>query len=66
MYSAFVVLYCTTPFALGSYVAVPLFLLLIPILFYRLIEEEKFLERELPGYSDYCSQVRYRLIPYLL
>src|ERR1700751_5074495 len=57
MYSAFVIIYCVTPFALGSYAAVPLFLLLIPILFYRLVEEEKLLDHELPGSSDYRSQV---------
>jgi protein-S-isoprenylcysteine O-methyltransferase Ste14 len=48
MYSGFVIVYCLTPFALGSYAAVPIFFLLIPILLYRLVEEEKFLDRELP------------------
>jgi protein-S-isoprenylcysteine O-methyltransferase Ste14 len=66
MYSGFVIIYCLTPFALGSYAAVPIFLLLVPMLLYRLGEEEKFLDRELPGYVDYRAQVRYRLIPYLL
>lgn len=66
MYSGFVMVYCLTPFALGSYAAVPIFLLLIPILLYRLVEEEKFLDQELPGYVDYRAQVRYRLIPYFL
>jgi protein-S-isoprenylcysteine O-methyltransferase Ste14 len=66
MYSGFVMIYCLTPLALGSYAAVPIFFLLIPILLYRLIEEEKFLDHQLPGYPDYRAQVRYRLIPYLL
>lgn len=66
MYSGFLIIYCLTPFALGSYAAVPIFFLLIPILFYRLVEEEKFLDHELPGYPDYRTHVRYRLIPYLL
>jgi protein-S-isoprenylcysteine O-methyltransferase Ste14 len=66
MYSGFVMIYLLTPFALGSYAAAPVFLLLIPALLYRLVEEERFLARELPGYSDYRMQVRYRLIPYLL
>jgi protein-S-isoprenylcysteine O-methyltransferase Ste14 len=59
-------IYCLTPFALGSYAAVPIFFLLIPMLFFRLVEEEKFLNHELPGYPGYRTQVRYRLIPYLL
>jgi protein-S-isoprenylcysteine O-methyltransferase Ste14 len=66
MYSGFVMIYCLTPLALGSYAAVPIFFLLIPTLLYRLVEEEKFLDQELPGYPDYRAQVRYRLIPYLL
>ena len=66
MYSGFVIVYWLTPFALGSYAAMPIFFLLIPILLYRLVEEEKFLDRELPGYPDYRRQVPFRLIPYLL
>ena len=66
MYSGFVIMYCLTPFALGSYAAVPIFFLLIPILLFRLVKEEKLLDHELPGYPDYRTQVRYRLIPYLL
>lgn len=66
MYSGFVMMYCLTPLALGSYAAVPIFLLLIPLLLYRLVEEEKLLDQELPGYVGYRAQVRYRLIPYLL
>lgn len=29
----------------------------------RLTLEERFLQRELPGYSDYAKRVRYRLVP---
>lgn len=66
MYSGFVMIYCLTPLALGSYTAVPIFFLLIPTLLYRLVEEEKLLDHELPGYPDYRARVRYRLIPYLI
>jgi protein-S-isoprenylcysteine O-methyltransferase Ste14 len=31
----------------------------------RLLNEEKFLERELPGYSEYCRQIRWRLLPFI-
>jgi protein-S-isoprenylcysteine O-methyltransferase Ste14 len=66
MYSGFLLFYLMTPFALGSYLAVPVFLLLIPVLLFRLVEEEKFLSQELPGYSEYCMKVRHRLIPFVL
>jgi protein-S-isoprenylcysteine O-methyltransferase Ste14 len=66
MYSSFLLFYFLTPFALGSYLAVPVFLLLVPVLVYRLLQEEKFLAQGLPGYAEYCAEVRYRLIPFVL
>ena len=29
----------------------------------RLLDEERLLARELPGYAEYLARVRYRLIP---
>lgn len=52
-----------TPLALGSYVAVPVFALIIPTLMFRLIHEERMLRRELTGYAEYCERVRFRLLP---
>ena len=52
-----------TPLALGSYwgfVGVALMLLAIV---WRLLDEERMLVRELPGYEDYKTRVRHRLIP---
>ena len=51
------------PLALGSYVAFPVFALLVPVIIYRLIHEEKVLRRDLPGYPEYCEQTRFRLVP---
>jgi len=65
MYSGFVLLILATPLALGSYVALPVFALLIPLLVYRLINEEKTLRRELAGYADYCQRTRFRLVPFV-
>jgi protein-S-isoprenylcysteine O-methyltransferase Ste14 len=31
----------------------------------RLLDEEKFLARNLPGYSDYSDKIGYRLLPYI-
>ena len=30
---------------------------------WRLIDEERVLRRDLPGYSEYCQRVRFRLVP---
>jgi protein-S-isoprenylcysteine O-methyltransferase Ste14 len=43
-----------TPLALGSYFALPVFALLIPLIVLRLLNEEKVLRQELPGYAEGC------------
>jgi len=53
------------PLALASYIAFPVFALLLPLLVYRLIHEERALRRDLPGYSEYCDRTRRRLVPWL-
>lgn len=63
MYAVGIVQSFFTPLALGSYVVWPLFVLIIPILVWRLLNEEKTLRRDLPGYAEYCQRTRYRLIP---
>jgi len=63
MYSAALLVTAFTPLALGSTWALLIVILLIPLLAWRLLDEERFLARELPGYADYCRRVRYRLVP---
>ena len=63
MYSGVIVNWLATPLALGSLVTLPLFALVIPIIIGRLLNEEKLLRRDLPGYAEYCRHNRYRLIP---
>ena len=42
------------------------FMLLYPFIIYRRIRnEEEVLRRDLPGYTEYCVRVRYRLIPFV-
>jgi len=65
MYLGSLVIWLAAPLALGSYVAWPAFALLIPFYVYRLFNEERFLRRELPGYSEYCLRTRFRLVPYV-
>ncbi len=63
MYSGALLLTICTPLALGSYWSVLLVVLLVPILVWRLVDEERFLASNLLGYADYCRRVRYRLVP---
>jgi protein-S-isoprenylcysteine O-methyltransferase Ste14 len=65
MYTGIIVMYTLLPIALGSYwgllpmATIPLALVL------RILNEEKVLRNELPGYEDYCKKTKYRLIPFL-
>jgi protein-S-isoprenylcysteine O-methyltransferase Ste14 len=65
MYAGFV------PFAVGpalwleSYVAALLAIIPIVVLAVRSVLEERFLQRELPGYDGYMEKVRYRMIPFI-
>jgi protein-S-isoprenylcysteine O-methyltransferase Ste14 len=37
----------------------------LPILVWRLLDEERFLKKNLPGYANYTRNVPYRLAPYI-
>jgi protein-S-isoprenylcysteine O-methyltransferase Ste14 len=65
MYIGVMLMYVLTPIALGSYWAMPPFLLVVPLLIYRILNEEEVLRRELPGYKEYCLKTRYRIIPFV-
>jgi protein-S-isoprenylcysteine O-methyltransferase Ste14 len=49
--------------SLGSWWGLFVFLLFIPALVWRMFDEEHFLAKNLPGYSEYLNKVKYRLIP---
>lgn len=63
MYAAAVPLIIAMPIALGSLWSALFALPLIAVINWRLVEEERFLGANLPGYPAYTSKVRYRLIP---
>jgi len=65
LYLGSVVMWLSTPLALGSYFACPAFALLIPFYVFRLLNEEKVLRQELPGYPEYCLSTRFRLVPFV-
>ena len=50
--------------ALGSWLAATLLVIFsLPFLLYRAVTEDRILQVELAGYSDYAARVRWRLIP---
>jgi protein-S-isoprenylcysteine O-methyltransferase Ste14 len=54
-----------TPLALGSWWGLVPMALLMPFLVWRLIDEERFLAKSLPGYAEYQARVRHRLVPFV-
>jgi protein-S-isoprenylcysteine O-methyltransferase Ste14 len=63
MYAAALVMLLGIPIALGSMWGVLVIVAIMPALIWRLLDEEKFLAKNLPGYREYQTTVRYRLIP---
>ena len=64
MYTGGMLLLVFTPLALGSYWAlIPFAVCTLTALILRIINEEKLLIQNLPGYKEYCQKTRYRLIP---
>ena len=63
MYLGVMLMYLSSPLALGSYWAFLPGAFIIPILVARITNEEKTLERELKGYRDYKLKTRYRILP---
>ena len=54
-----------TPLALGSYWGFVALGGMIPFLLWRLLDEERFLAKNLLGYAEYQQRVRHRLVPFV-
>ena len=65
MYMVTMFLFLSMPFVLGSLFSFFIMLVYIPIIVVRIINEEKFLEKELAGYTEYKKKVKKRLIPFI-
>ena len=65
MYASALLYLLGTPLALGSYWGLLGLAFMMPFLLWRLLDEERLLARELPGYTDYQARVRYRLVPFV-
>ena len=65
MYMITIFLFLAMPLILGSLHSFIVFLIYPFIIIKRIKNEEKVLERELEGYTEYQKKVKYRLIPYI-
>jgi protein-S-isoprenylcysteine O-methyltransferase Ste14 len=63
MYAGALVMLLGTPLALGSWWGILAVLPMTLVLALRLLDEERFLSKSLPGYAEYCQKVKYRLAP---
>jgi len=63
MYSGALLLVLGFPLALGSWVGLVPMVPSLAALVWRIIDEERFLCRNLGGYADYMDTVRWRLVP---
>ena len=65
MYSGAILMLVGVPVALGSLTALLAVAPLAAVIVVRLLDEERFLACNLPGYNEYCVRVRKRLVPLL-
>ncbi len=65
MYMGVLFMMIGVPLALGSWWGLTVLVLILPVLIWRILDEEKLLKKDLPGYREYAQKVRYRLVPYL-
>ena len=65
MYASALLYLLGTPLALGSYRGLWVFAAVVPLLLWRLADEERLLSRDLPGYTEYRKRVRHRLVPHV-
>ena len=65
MYAGALVMLFATPLSLGSWWGLAMFIPMTLVIVLRLLDEERFLQRSLAGYTEYCEKVRFRLVPYI-
>jgi protein-S-isoprenylcysteine O-methyltransferase Ste14 len=65
MYSGALVMLFGTPLALGSWRGLLMLIPMTLVIVWRLLDEERFLLRNLHGYERYFQKVQYRLLPFI-
>ena len=63
MYAGGLLMFVGMPLQLGSWLGLAAVALLVPLLAFRMVMEERMLAAELDGYRDYAKRVRWRLVP---
>jgi len=63
MYAGGLLMFVGMPLQLGSWLGLAAVALLLPLLAFRVVMEERTLAAELAGYRDYAERVRWRLLP---
>lgn len=63
MYIGALILLLGMPLALGSLWGVLTIIPITAVILWRLLDEERFLAKNLPGYVEYEEKVKYRLVP---
>lgn len=65
MYIGALVMLFGVPPALGSWWGLLTVIPILLVILWRLLDEEVFLSKNLPGYSAYRNKVKYRLLPFI-
>ena len=65
MYVGVLIMIIGIPLALDAWWGLVIIAVSLPAFIWRILDEEKFLKKDLPGYSEYTQKVRYRLVPYI-
>jgi len=65
MYTATILLFLSMPLVLGSWISFVLLLFYPLVIIFRIKGEEEQLKKELAGYAEYTTKVRYRLLPFI-
>ena len=65
MYMTTLLLFLSMPFVLGSVFSFVILLAYIPLIAKRIRNEEQVLEQGLPGYKEYKTKVKYKVIPFI-
>ena len=65
MYSVTILLFLTMPLILSSIISFIIFLIYPIIISKRIKNEEKILEKDLKGYTEYKKKVKYKVIPFV-
>lgn len=65
MYSVTSLLFLMIPLVMGSWYGLIVFAVYPVLMVARLKDEEALLSKELPGYSEYKENVKYRLLPFI-